>query len=128
MLRGTVLIVTFVDITRISTLMEHNSPTSYYIVAAVMALLAIITATGCIDRLYCKKYAPGFKDGKFTLLKPINYNPKRLRPLMVTMLAIFAVLLLAVPLLGMAEQVLAIIILAIAVLFSVVAMTWAVEK
>ena len=101
---------------------------TFYIAAAFLILLAIVTATGKIDSLYCKKYAPGFKNGKFTWCKQINYNHKRLRLLLVIMLVVMAMLLLAVPELGLPETASAISVLAVAVTNSVVAMVWAVEK
>ena len=100
----------------------------FYIAASVFLLLAIIAATGKIDSLYCKKYGPGFKNGKFTLFKPIKYNPKRMRPLFVAMLTIMGFLVLAIPMLGLPEHVMAILIFVIAVVSSAIALTWAVEK
>lgn len=100
----------------------------FYIVASVLILLAIVVSTGKIDSLYCKKYGPGFKDGKFTWWKLIRYNPRRMRPLLVTMLVITGLLLLAVPLLSLPENIAAIIVLVFLVVSSIICLIWAVEK
>lgn len=110
--------------------MDYNTTPDivFYIVASLFMLLAIITATGKIDSLYCKKYVPGFKNGKFTLWKQINFNRKRMRLLAVLLLVVIAMLLLAVPELNLSETAMAILLLGVAAAFSVIAMKWAVEK
>lgn len=105
--------------------MENDS---FYICSLIFVLLAIITATGKVDALYCKKYAPGFKNGKFTWRKQINYNPKRMRPLTVVMFVIIGLLLLAVPVWGFTEQTMGIVIISVVVVYSIIALKWAVEK
>ena len=114
--------------------MELQTESSFYIASAIFFLLAVITATGKLDTLFCKKYSPALKNGKFAW-KQITYNPKRMRPLLVAMLVIISLLLLAVPLFGLSETAVAVAVLLVAVavllvtlLFSVVAMMWAVEK
>ena len=100
----------------------------FYIVASVLILLAIVVSTGKIDSLFCRKYGPGFKDGKFTWWKLIRYNPKRMRPLLVVLLVIIGCMLLAIPVFGFPEHVMGIVIIVFAVVFSVIALLWAVEK
>ena len=107
--------------------MELQTESSFYIASAIFFLLAVITATGKLDTLFCKKYSPALKNGKFAW-KQINYNPKRLRPLLVAMLFIISLLLLAVPLFGLSETAMAVAVLLVTLLFSVVAMQWAAEK
>ena len=107
--------------------MELQTEFSFYIASAVFLLLAVITATGKMDSLFCKKHTPALKNGKF-VWKPINYNPKRMRPLLVAMFVIISLLLLAVPLCGLSETAMAVAVLLVTLLFSVVAMLWAVEK
>lgn len=107
--------------------MELQTESSFYIASAIFFLLAVITATGKLDTLFCKKHSLALKNGKFAW-KQINYNPKRMRPLLVAMLFIISLLLLAVPLFGLSETAVAVAVLLVTLLFSVVAMMWAVEK
>ena len=107
--------------------MELQTESSFYIASAIFFLLAVVTATGKLDTLFCKKYSPALKNGKFTW-KQITYNPKRMRPLLVAMLVIISLLLLAVPLFGLSETAMAVAVLLMTLLFSVVAMQWAVKK
>lgn len=105
------------------------SPNSFYVISTIFFLLALITATGKIDRLYCNKHVPGFKEGKFTWSKRmIRYNPERMRPMSVLLLVIIGFLLLAIPAFGLSEDVLGIVILVIVLFFAMIAKFWAVEK
>lgn len=99
----------------------------FYIAASVFLLLAIVTATGKIDNLYTKKYAPVFKDGKFTF-KLIRYNPKRIRSLAVAVMLLIALFILSVPLFNLSELAAAVISVVSAVPFVILAQTWAAEK
>ena len=110
--------------------MDYNttSPAVFYIVASLFLLFAIVTATGKIDSLFRKKYGPGFKNGKFTCWKQMNFNRKRMRLLTVIQLVGMAMLLLAVPKLELSETAAVISILTFAVVNSVIAFTWALEK
>lgn len=114
------------DLEKLCCFME-NPDYVYYIASAVTAILAIITATGKIDSLYCKKYLPIFKNGKF-VMKPINYNPKRMRPLSVVLLLLLSLLLISVPVCGVPEFTIFIAVLSCAVVFGVIATVWALEK
>ena len=110
--------------------MDYNTtpPMVFYIVASLFVLLAIIAATGKADLLFCKKYGPGLKNGKFTWWKQVNFNRKRMRLLTVILLVVMAMLLLAAPVFGLSETALAVSVLSFAVVNSVIALTWAVEK
>lgn len=99
----------------------------FYIAASVFLLLAIITATGIIDDLYTRKYAPGFKNGKFTF-KLIKYNPKRIRTLVVVQMLLLSFLMLSAPLFKLTEIAVAVITLVLVVPFVIIAQIWAVEK
>ena len=110
--------------------MDYNTtpPEVFYIAASLFMLLAIVTATGKIDSLYCKKHGPGLKNGKFTWWRQINFNRKRMRLLSVILLVVMAMLLLAAPVFGLSETAMAISVLAFAAVNSVIAFTWAIEK
>ena len=110
--------------------MDYNTtpPMVFYIVASLFILFAIVAATGKADSLFCKKYGPGFKNGKFTWRKQMNFNRKRMRLLTVVLLVVMAMLLLTVPELGLSETAAVISILTFAVVNSVIAFTWALEK
>ena len=129
MLCMTVLILTFVNIFKIENFMDYStaSPCSFYIAASVFALLAIVTATGVLDSLFCKKYAPWFKNGKF-VWKQVVYNRKRMRMLSVLLFVVISIILFAVPECDVSEVAFAISVLMLAVIFSIVASVWAVEK
>ena len=105
--------------------MEHL--TTFYIASAILIVLAVLTATGKIDRLYNTKYALNFKNGRFAL-KQIRYNSKRMRPLSAIALAVMGLMMLTVPLFGLAEIVVASAILAVALIYGIIAMCWAVEN
>ena len=100
----------------------------FYIVASVLILLAIVVSTGKIDSLYCKKYGPGLKNGKFTWWREFNFNPRRIRPLSVVLLFIISLLILAIPLFNISELFISIAVLFVAAVFSVIAVLWALEK
>jgi uncharacterized membrane protein YqjE len=51
-----------------------------------------------------------------------------MRPLSVVLLLILGLIVLAVPLLDVSEQVMAIAVLSVALVFSVISMLWALEK
>ena len=107
--------------------MELQTDFSFYIASAIFFLLAVVTATGKIDSLFCKKHFPALKNGKI-IWKQINYNPKRMRPLFVALLVALSLLLLAVPLFGLWETAMVVVVIIVVLLFSVIAMRWAVEK
>ncbi len=100
----------------------------FYIVSFIFLLFAAVTATGKIDSWYCRKYGPGIKNGKFTWWREFNFNPRRMRPLSVVLFLILGLIVLAVPLLDVSEQVMAIAVLSVALVFSVISMLWALEK
>ena len=99
-----------------------------YIASSILVLLALITATGVLDRFNIKKYGPGFVNGRFTLWKRIIFNPKRMRFLTVGLLLITSFVLLSMQLFGLTENTAAAIILTFAAIYVLIGATWAVEK
>ena len=99
-----------------------------YIASSILVLLALITATGVLDRFNIKKYGPGLVNGRFTLWKRIIFNPKRMRFLTVGLLLITSFALLSMQLFSLTEGTASAIIITVAVIYTIVGTTWAVEK